>query len=236
MIDAPTLGRQLSGLLIKKQIRLILQPRPSAEAGFNQNEIYAASCPVPDKANALWLQPRRAQSGHQIDQPLRLVNQKKTSAPPQRPRRSRAERVKRAADFASRGAEAVLRMQISASRRVVGRIGQHAVKASGRDFRVRLPQIAADDTRSQDQAPGCRAVSGRNLPAPWNPCSRGTVRLKFSSECGQREALPYGLQSKRQGGCCVQHPPTVYVLIPQRSRRWGILQRRYRSPRTDQRR
>lgn len=88
MIDAPTLGRQLSGLLIKKQIRLILQPRPSAEAGFNQNEIYAASCPVPDKANALWLQPRRAQSGHQIDQPLRLVNQKKR--PPHRSARAAA--------------------------------------------------------------------------------------------------------------------------------------------------
>ena len=143
MIDTPTRGRQLSGLLIKKQIRLILQPRPSAEAGFNQNEIYAASCPVPDKADALRLQPRRAQSGHQIDQPLRLVNQKKPPAPPQRPRRSRTERVKRTADFASRGAEAVLRMQISASRRVVGRIGQHAVKASGRDLRVCLPQITA---------------------------------------------------------------------------------------------
>ena len=39
-------------------------------------------------------------------------------------------------------------MQISASRRVVGRIGQHAVKASGRDFRVRLPQIAADDAKA----------------------------------------------------------------------------------------
>ena len=38
-------------------------------------------------------------------------------------------------------------MQISASRRVVGRIGQHAVKASGCDFRVRLPQIAADDVQ-----------------------------------------------------------------------------------------
>ena len=38
-------------------------------------------------------------------------------------------------------------MQISASRRVVGRIGQHAVKASGRDLRVCLPQIAADDVQ-----------------------------------------------------------------------------------------
>ena len=36
--------------------------------------------------------------------------------------------------------------------------------------------------------------------------------------------------------CCTQHPLPGYVLIPQRSRRWGILQRRYRSPRTDQRR
>ena len=39
-------------------------------------------------------------------------------------------------------------MQISASRRVVGRIGQHAVKASGRDLRVCLPQITADDAKA----------------------------------------------------------------------------------------
>ena len=103
---------------------------------------------MPDEADALWLQPRRAQPGHEIDQPLRLVNQKKPPAPPQRPRRSRAERVKRAADFASRGAETVLRVQMPAFRRVIGRIGQHTVKASGRDFRVRLPQIAADDAKA----------------------------------------------------------------------------------------
>ena len=35
-----------------------------------------------------------------------------------------------------------------AFRRVIGRIGQHTVKASGRDFRVRLPQIAADDAKA----------------------------------------------------------------------------------------
>ena len=34
-----------------------------------------------------------------------------------------------------------------AFRRVIGRIGQHTVKASGRNLRVCLPQIAADDVQ-----------------------------------------------------------------------------------------
>ena len=38
-----------------------MQPRPSAEAGFDQNKIHGGFCPVADKADALWLQPRRAQ-------------------------------------------------------------------------------------------------------------------------------------------------------------------------------
>ena len=66
----------------------------------------------------------------------------------QRPRRSRTERVKRAADLASRGAEAVLRVQMPAFRRVIGRIGNHRVKAVCGQQRPVLPQVAMQNRKA----------------------------------------------------------------------------------------
>ena len=73
-----------------------LQPRLSAEPRLEQHEADGARRAVADESEPLRLQPRRAQKDHQVGQPLRLVDQKKASAPAQRTRRRGAERAGRA--------------------------------------------------------------------------------------------------------------------------------------------
>ena len=94
VVDASAVGRRAAVRSVEDQIRLIAQSRPAAETGFQQNETDRALRPVPDEADALRLQPHRAQSAQKIGQPLRLVDQKKASAPAQRACRCGAERVK----------------------------------------------------------------------------------------------------------------------------------------------
>ena len=129
-----------------------MQSRPAAETGFQKNEADGASCPVPDEPDALRLQPRRAQSAQKIGQPLRLVDQKKASAPSQRACRCGAERVKGTHKLAARDGEAVLTAQMAAAGRIVGRVGDGAVIAAGRDLRRHLPQIAAENAEAAGEA------------------------------------------------------------------------------------
>ena len=84
------------------------------------------------------------------------MDQIQPPTPAQRPRRRGAQRVERAAELAARERKAVFLPQPPAARRIIRRIGDGKIKASGRDLRVRLPKISADDRK-----PVCKTVPPR---------------------------------------------------------------------------
>ena len=120
-----------------------MQPRPAAEACFEQYEAHAAFGLVADKADALRLQPGLPQADKKICQPLRLVHEKEPAAPRERAGRGRAELCQRAAAFAARNGKRVLCACAAALQGIIGRIGDDAVVAARSNFGVRLPQIEA---------------------------------------------------------------------------------------------